>query len=333
MKFCIKYLLIILITLFYSCSPELVKKEEVQIEPPLASQLINWSAMNAQGWKNMSFPTWFSKDLIDSNNIQTIVIGFKNFNFTDSIANITDTMPYKTFEINFDKKGIVTEVIMAEFIDGIQLAQHFFSYKSTIDSLGYSTPSVSSNVRYRQKSVISFLNTIQELQQYQRLVLQESDKKLLKYLDKSSRKEIYHYFILDSANWNVSYIDYNFNPDGNDMFYYGSPKEYTSSFSLVNLVEKSMKQSRVYYPSKALKNQQFHTKDFTTGRWFNYDTEGVLLSMKDSLVSASGEFLHSDIGVVKYKNGLPKELNFYTTEDTLSKSPSKRISFKYSIMN
>lgn len=329
MKFRLKYLLIFSVTLLFSCSQEKVEQEEVLVDPPLTHQLINWSVMNAQGWKNMSFPTWFSKDLIDSNDIESILIGFTNFNFTDSIINITDTMPNRTIEINFDQKGSVKKVTMVEFIDGIQLAQHIFSYKSTTDSLGYSTPAVSSNVKYRQKSMMSLLNTIQELQQYQRLVLEEADEKMLKYADKSSKKEIFHYFILDSANWNVSYIDYNFKPEGRHLFYYGSPTNYTSSFTLENLVEKSMKQTREFYPTKVLKRQQFHTKDFTTKRWFNYDSLGVLLSINDSLVSASGEFLHSDMGRIKYKEKLPKEINFYTAEDSLFKAPIKRISFFY----
>lgn len=331
MRLSIKYLLIFSMTLLFSCSQQEEKKVDVLIEPPFTSQLINWSVMNTQGWKNMSFPTWFSKDLIDSNNIKNILIEFTNFNFTDSIVNITDTMPYRTVEINFDKTGSVKKVVMIEYIDGIQLAQHIFSYKLTTDSLGYSTPAVSSNVKYREKSMISFLNTLQELQQYQRLVLEESDSEVLKYVDESSKREIHHYFILDSVNWNVSFIDFHFKPEGKHVFYYGSPTNYISSFSLVNLVEKSMKQNRYYYPSKALKSMEFHTKDFITKRWFSYDSNGFVLSINDSLVSASEEFLHSDIGIVKYQETLPKEINFYSAEDTLRNVPIKRISFGYTI--
>ncbi|PWH84875.1 hypothetical protein [Brumimicrobium oceani] len=331
MKLYAKYLLIFSLALLFSCSEEEVILEKVQVDPPLTSQLVNWSVMNKDGWKNMSFPTWFSKALIDSNNIENIRIGFTNFNFTDSIISITDTMPNRTIEINFDQKGSVIKVTMVEFIDGIQLAQHIFSYQSTTDSLGYSAPAVSSNVKYRQKSMASFLNTIQELQQYQRLVLEESDEKLLKFVDKSSKKGINHYFILDSANWNVSYIDFQFKPEGKHVFYYGSPKDYTSSFSLENLVEKSKKETREYYPSKVLKRQEFHTNDFITKRWFNYDLDGVLTGFNDSLISASDEFLHSDIGIIKYQENLPKEINFYSAEDTLRKTPIKRIGFEYSI--
>jgi len=196
--------------------------------------------------------------------------------------------------------------------------------------LGYSTPAVSSNVKYREKSMISFLNTLQELQQYQRLVLEESTESLLTFVDKSSKNEIYHYFILDTANWNVSYIDHQFHPNGKHIFYFGSPKNYTSSFSVVNLVEKSRKQKRIYYPSKVLKSQHFYTKDFITKRWFDYDSSGVLIGINDSLVSASDEFLHSEIAIIKYKeNQLPKEINFYNVEDTLKSTPIKRINFKY----
>lgn len=331
MKICLIVMLIFSVASLSSCTEEKVVEKVDYFEPPFTSQLINWSAMNNSGWKNMSFPSWFSKALIDSNNIKQIKIGFTNFNFTDSIVSFTDTMPHKIVDIIFDDKGSVKKVTMSEFIDGIQLAQHIFSYNVSADSLGYSTPAVSSNVKYREKGVLSLLNTMQELQQYQRLVLQASENKLLTYVDKSIKNEVYHYFILDSTNWNVSYIDHEFKSDGKNIFYYGSPTNYTSSFTLRNLVEKSMKQKRFYYPSKVLKSQHFYTKDFITKRWYNYNENGLLTGVNDSLVTAGNEFLHNELGVVKYDNNLAKEINFYSAEDTLKKVPVKRVSFTYTI--
>lgn len=338
MKFHLAYLLLLPFIFLISCSEQEKSKEAERIEPPFKKQLVNWSVMNTQGWKDMSFPTWFSKELIDSNDIKSVFIGFTNFNFTDSIVNITDTMPHRTVEINFDKKGSVEKITISDFISGIQLAQHIFSYKSTTDSLGYSPPAISSNVKYREKSMLSLLNTLQELQQYQRLVLQEAKSDLISYVDKSSNKEIMHHFILDSANWNVSYIDQHFNQiakgsQGDNVFYYGSPTNYRSSFTVKNLVEKSMKQTRDYFPSKALKNQYFHNKDFITKRNYKYDIEGLLVGLEDSLVTSSNEFLHSEFAVIRYNESLPKTISFFNAEDSLMKTPVKRISLEYLITN
>ncbi|WP_107040221.1 hypothetical protein [Brumimicrobium mesophilum] len=332
MKFRSICLLLISCAFIVSCSDqEQVKIVNDKIEPPFKKQILDWSVMNAQGWKNMSFPTWFSKELIDSNNIESVFIGFTNFNFTDSILNMTDTLPHRTVEIQFGKFGSVDKVELSDYINGILLAQHIFSYKFTTDSLGYSTPAISSNVKYREKSMISLLTTLQELQQYHRLVLQESNSDLITYIDKSNKNGIAHYFILDSANWNVSYIDQNLKSEKNNIFYFGSPTNYSSSFSVKNLVEKTMKQTREYYVSNALKNQYFYSKDFITKRSYHYDNEGMLIEMNDSLVTSSNEFLHAEYAKIHYNNSLPKSITFFNEEDSLMKTPIKRIGFDYSI--
>lgn len=333
MKFRLVYLLLLSFTFLFSCSEQEEVKVVENIEPPFKKQLVNWSVLNSQGWKNMSFPNWFSKELIDSNDIESVFIGFTNFNFTDSIINITDTMPHRTVEINFKKDGSVEKIELSDFINGIQLAQHIFSYQSTTDSLGYSAPAISSNLKYREKSMISLFTTLQELQQYHRLVLEKADSDLISYLDKSSKREVTHYFILDSTNWNVSYIDYHFKSQGKNIFYYGSPTQYNSSFTVKNLVEKSMLQTRVYSPSNVLKSQHFHNKDFITKRSYSYDNEGLMVEMTDSLVTSGGEFLHSEVAVIQYKETLPKTIRFFSAEDTLRNVPIKRISFEYIIGN
>lgn len=329
MKLRLKNLLFVPFIFLISCTEQEISEEVDIIEPPLKKQLVDWSVMNADGWKNMSFPTWFSKELIDSNAINSVFIGFTNFNFTDSLVNITDTLPHRTVEINFDKEGSVEDITLVDFINGIQLAQHIFSYKSSTDSLGYSPSVVSSNVKYREKSMLSLLNTLQELQQYQRLIFKESNDDLISYVDKSSKKEVIHYFILDSANWNVSYIDQHFKSQGNNIFYYGSPANYQSSFTVKNLVEKSMKQTRSYFPSNAVKSQYFHNKDFITKRSYIYDDLGLLIGLNDSLVTSSNEYLHSEFAVIDYLEELPKKISFFNVEDTLMKTPIKRISFTY----
>ena len=331
MKKHITYQLIALLFILVACKNE--EKTDVPKEhiPPLHEQLVNWSVMNKSGWKDMSFPVWFSPAFIDSLDVEHIEIEFTNFNFTDSILNVSDTLPYRRIFIDFNPNGEVKKVVMKEMVAGIKIAEYIFSYKAPLDAMGYSPPAVSSNVKYRDKSIISFFSTIQELQQYQRLVLVEADSSYLSYLDKSSTTEIHHYFILDSAYWNVSFIDQEYAPQGKNIFYYGSPRDYTTSFSLINLVEKSLKEERSFYPTKTLKSQSFYANEFVTKRNFNYNSIGLCIGFDDSLMTTSADFLHLEKGIIEYKNNLPRTISFYNEEDSLMSTPVNRVKLTYLI--
>ncbi|HLV43000.1 MAG TPA: hypothetical protein VKY37_12025 [Brumimicrobium sp.] len=329
MKKQIIYQFIAIIFLLIGCQ----NQEEIEIpeekNPPFQAQLVNWSVMNKSGWKNMSFPVWFNPYFIDSLSVEHIEIEFTNFNYTDSIMNVSDTMPYRKVFIDFKSKGEVKKVVRKEMNAGVKIAEYIFSYKTPLDAMGYSPPAVSSNVKYREKSIISLFSTFQELQQYQRMVLIETDSTHISYLDKSSLEEVHHYFILDSAYWNVSFIDQEYTPQGKNIFYYGSPIDYTSSFTLINLVEKSLKEERVFYPTGAFRSQSFYENEFITKRYFDYDSLGLCLGFVDSLITTSGDFLHLEKGIIEYKNDLPKSLSFFNEEDSLMITPVKRMKLNY----
>ncbi|HLW29945.1 MAG TPA: hypothetical protein VKX29_03745 [Brumimicrobium sp.] len=325
----ITYNIIVLLFLFSACQNKDAEEVIVTENPPHLKQLVNWSTMNKRGWSNMSFPIWFSRDHIDSLDIERIELDFTNFNFTDSSLSVSDTLPYRKIFIDFRSNGEVKKVVIHEMSAGIKIAEFIFSYKAPLDSFGYSSPAISSNVKYRTKSMLSLFSTFQELQQYKRLVLIDSDTNFLSYLDKSSLEETHHYFILDSAYWNVSFIDKEYTPEGKNVFYYGSPSEYISSFALVNLVEKTMKEERSFYPTKILKSQSFYANEFITKRFYTYDSIGKCIGFNDSLVTTSNDFLHLEKGVIEYKNNYPKSLHYYNEEDTLMISPIKRIKLNY----
>lgn len=309
------------------------KSEETEIKtkriPPNYPQLVNWSEMNEKGWENMSFPIWFSRDQIDSLAIEKIGLEFINYNLTDTTLQITDTLPYQLIAVNFKDNGTVKDVIIKEFSTGIEIAKNSFNYKTTTDKYGYASPNISSDIKYGGKNILSFVNTLQELQQFQRLVLKEKDSTLLEYLDKSSSKKNHHYFILDSTNWNVSYIDQHFNAHENNVFYFGSPKHFIASFSLKNLVEKTKKEERSFYSSGTLKDQYFHNDGFITKRHYKYDTLGLCTGFLDSLVTKSDEFLHVEKGIIRYNHNIPKSVGIYNEEDTLMIDPIRRIQFTY----
>jgi len=329
----IVYFYFTFLLLFTACQ----HKEEVIIveekTPSYFPQLVNWSVMNKNGWQNMSFPNWFFPEMIDSLQIERIEIDFTNFKFTDTIITVSDTLPYQKVGIDFKKNGNVREVVVKEMIAGIEIAEFTFNYKADLDTFGYSPPTVSSTTKYRKKNMFSLLNTVKEFQHYQRLVLVASDSNTLDYLDKSSIEEVLHHFILDTNNWNVSFLDKRYAPEGKNIFYYGTPQDYIASFSLMNLVEKSMQEERKYYDFRTLKSQYFYTNEFVTKRNFNYDSIGFCIGMSDSLTTLSNEFLHLEKGVVTYKGNFPQSLHFYNEEDTLMEHPTKRIKFTYKQRN
>src|SRR5690554_7605805 len=79
--------------------------------------------MNRSGWKNMSFPVWFSPKLIDSLGIDRVVLEFTNFNFTDTSLTVSDTLPYQKILIDFRPKGEVQKVVMKEMSSGVEIGE------------------------------------------------------------------------------------------------------------------------------------------------------------------------------------------------------------------
>ncbi len=322
------YFVLMFSLLLFSCKTE--KKETiVESLPAQLSQLVNWSSLNEKGWDNISFPDWFVPKWIDSFNIEKIKLEFTSFNFTDTNLQVTDTLPYQLITIDFKKNGTTNKMIIQEYSSGIEIAKNIFTYNTPPDAYGYSSPNVSSNIKYGEKNMLSFINTMQELQQYQRLELEEKDSTLLKYIDKNSSKRVHHYFILDSANWNVSYIDEHFDPQGKDVFYFGSPQDFVASFTLKNLVEKTKKEEQYFYSTGTLKSQYFHYDGFITKRHYKYDSLGLCVGFLDSLVTKGGEFLHLEKGKIKYKSKKPQSVGIFNSEDSLMVDPIRRVRFSY----
>jgi hypothetical protein len=316
----------------FSCT----NKEEVdETKKPaivVKEQLINWRVFNKKGFNNMSFPVWFSPALIDSNNIESLTLSYSNFNFTDSSLNVADTLPNRKMEIQFDRKGYVSNVKLDEFLTGIHLGYHSFTYPHSTDSLGYCAPVISSQMNFGKKGVFSMFSTIKELQQFNRLVQVSRDSSVITYEDKNNQDIKHHYFIIDSSKWDVSFIDNRYDPVGKDIFYYGDPAHYKAAFKLQNLVEKT-KLEKVFINSIGLlKQQNFYKNDFVTKRYYEYSQNGYCVGYSDSLMTDSYDFIHTEQAVVHYLNNIPNKIEFYNAEDTLKMHPIRRIKISYKKM-
>lgn len=309
---------------------ERTDEEVITTVPPISENtLVNWSFMNDSGWKNLSFPLWFNSEEIDSLDISTIEMSFSSFQTTDTIIVSTDTLPYQVLQFNFAKNGNLKEMIWKEFDTGINIEENRISYTKEPDDFGYSLPNITTTSSYRKDNQIAWVDLLQDLQQYKRLELVESDSSFLKYIDRNDVHKEEHYFILNKAYWNVTYIDQNIQSTNKKLFYYGSPINYISAFSVENLVEKTKHEGKTYFENKVLKNQSFYTQDFITKRSYDYDSTGLCVGFNDSLTTNDQQFIHLTNAVINYNELKPKEIVFYNEEDDLQEHPIRHIRFKY----
>lgn len=329
MKAIIHFVLFTAFLLLSSCQNKSKIDPEESSFPKEKKQLVNWEKMNDFEWKNQSFPLWFDAYLIDSLEIKKIQLDFLSYTVSDTLIEFSDTLPYRKKNIVFKENGEVKEIVNTEYNAAIKISETKFTYPSKKDEVGYSLPIVNNTINFGEGRLRNQLNSIEDLQQFQRLLFRERKDEFLHFIDENDENRTAHYFIIDSTKWNVSYLDLQFKPEGKDVFYYGSPMHYTSAFSLANMVEKSMKIEQERYPNDVIKSQVFYIKDFKTIRNFNYDEKGNCTGFTDSLKTIADIFLHLEIGIINYENDLPIHVSFYNEEDINFLSPIKKIRFSY----
>lgn len=329
-----KYILILfLFVSITSCGDTSLKKDSTEPPPVYAEQLFDLRLMLEKGWKNISFPMWISPEKVDSLNIDRFTITFVNYNVSDSLINVSDTLPYKTITVSFGKKGKIENVTMADFNIGRKIAEHIFTYPKSIDSNGYSLPYVAlkSDIKNNKNPLSPIISTLQDLLEYQRLVFKESTEDYLIYKNEVSLDDVNHYFITDSSKWNISFLDKEIKPSSEDIIYFGAPNNYISAFSIQNMVEKTMIESFDLYSNNVLKSQNLYEDGFVTQRWFNYDKNGLCTGFIDSLCTSSDDFIHASIGKIGYQDGLLKSITFFNEKDLEFDQPTKVIRFTYDI--
>ena len=322
------FLFILLIAISFSCQKGAEKNNGTEILPIKTQQFVNWETMNEFNKENMSFPNWFNETVIKEKNIQQIALTFTNYNTTDSVTIDTDTLPYKIQYYNFNPMGEITSVEIHQYISGVKISEDDFIYNQVIDSFGYSFPIIKSKIQFGKKKLRDETN-LDESHPYSILKKIEHTDEYIEYIDEYAKNKATHIFILDSSNWNVSYIDLKFRPQRNELFYYGAPQSYSTSFSVRNLVEKSIKTKQLFYSNEVLKSQWFFDKYFVTKRHYTYDSDGLCVGFSDSLKTIDEEFIHLEIGEIQYEKDLPKQLSYFNEEDNSFTNPLKTIVFHY----
>lgn len=319
----------LIIPFLFACRPQKKSKRVQSNFPPFQLQLANWGRFNDYDWNNMSFPMWFSPKMIDSLGLSTLKLVYTNYVSADSLSNESDTLPVKIIDFSFRKNGDIRRAVIHNFNDGLNIVEQTITYPNKLDSFGFSPPSMASVRKYDDHRTLPIFATVQSLRQFQRLVLSERDSSFISYIDENSKEKTLHIFILDSTNWDVSFIDNHFQTTTNKVFYYGAPITFHVAFTLKNMVEKTVLESQSFYPTNTLKCQTFYREGFLTKRDFTYDSLGMCTGYTDSLQTGLGKFLRVEYAKIEYRNNQePVALRIYENSDSSSLIRSIKFDYK-----
>ncbi len=315
------------------CTQERSKKKVEVSEPPIASQLVNWSSFNDVGFHNISFPTWFNSALIKADSISHLKLSVYRFQENQNTKMPKDTFPDEIWTFTFNTEGTVKEIVMEEYSEAILIANHQFDYKKSPDSLGYSSPNISTKYLFKenQNSIQGIFDQVEDLKVFDRLILDNMDSLSITYKNALSTLSEKHIYIMDSSSWNVHFIDKQFKANGKYIYYYGQPNDYVESFKLDNLVDKTIKQRRSYYDNGVIKLQEHHDGGFYKSRKFIYNGDGICTMFEDSIFSTGKEYVNGERSIIEFqKKSLPKWIHVYAMEDTLREIQKRKYGFSYS---
>lgn len=133
-----------------ACTPEPSNKKVEVSEPPIASELVNWSSFNDAGFHNISFPTWFNSDIVKADSIVQLNLAIYRFQENQNTRMPKDTFPDEIWKFNFNSEGWVKQVTLEEYSQAILIAEHVFDYKRSPDSLVHSSPTVSTKYLFKE---------------------------------------------------------------------------------------------------------------------------------------------------------------------------------------
>jgi hypothetical protein len=317
-----------LVILFLGCSEEqTTESKKTTKTPPVNKGILDWAFFTSEGLQNISFPNWINDSVVANKNIQKIHISIHELGFHED-STFQDTIPSTLYEVSFSK-GQLNTIYIKEYVEEIEIEEQWFRYRHEKDSFGYSLPDVTNNVIYEENDFLPIFSTLQNAQHYRRLKLHERDSSTIQYINTLNSDKEKHIFIIDSANWNVHFLDQSFEHPEKHRFYYGVPSKYLESYKIKNMVEKELLSSNKYFENDCVYQHSTFNNEFEYRRTFIYDTSGIVTDFIDSLVVEPEDFIERKVSKISYKEGLPLKISTYKDQDSLFRNPIKEIRFKY----
>lgn len=236
----------------------------------------------------LSFPLWFNDSLISVRQIIRIVVS--EVSAVEDEENSEELRRQRIY--SFDEFGLIKNVELIDYYDGMEIDRRIFSYKNKPDEYGFS------NVKTELKETID--------EDQHTFSKKEYAPTYLAYTNLVSRTNLY--FLPRKKNWGVLSVDTILKASADDVIAYGSPKNPQKLFQIKNKVEEINSLSFQRDPkTNCLISIQNDQEPFSTKRTFVYGEWG-LTRFVDSTFSGSG-YLSRQVYSFNYQsNGLPDKL-------------------------
>ncbi len=281
-----------ILTLLFSCS-EIKKKKSKEKEIVHQEFIFNMIHFSTEDEKNMSFPNWFNENLIQQKNIQSIS---RKIYPSSQNNNPEELTPKETRDYFFDTDGSLTTVHLQQFYEYITIADIHFSYKTLKDEYGFSP------VRLKFDKNESNEEALEQFFIYDKT---EYQKNYLVYQEIKTGD--YRFYMLKKEYWGTLSVDSIFNPNPQDLIFFGKPTAPRKSYYVENKVNESdiilYHYAKDGYPEE-IKTEKF---PFQYKRSFIYNEEGKCSGFIDSTFS-NNEFLTRRNSSFIFKDDLPIEV-------------------------
>ena len=262
---------------------------------------------------NLSFPIWFNAQLIVESEIEKIVL--ENITINSDNDGTIENLNYD-FHYTFNSKGVVKNIVYHEYYMNKEIFNVIFSYHQNIDSLGYSLPKYSTS--FKENHFLDKFNILE---------FDKQNNQLLQYVNRGASSNNTHYFILNKENQNTLFID-NLETDENDVFYFGTPINYSKAFELVDLVNEKKIEEVTFEKNKRVAMSIFNQLGLTLKRTHLYSNIGQWTGYVDStfLDQNMVEVRHN---IITYDScGLPVALSTFSNNQA---QLIKKIKFSYQL--
>jgi hypothetical protein len=283
------------------------EEQSIQFVPTLLSFQSCFTAQENE----VSFPSWFNDSIIRERKIARI---HREYVVPDTDSGEVYTRMLKIYD--FDKKGILKQLTVQEFYEGVLINESKFAYSSAKDKYGFAEVK-------RLKSEIHYPDHF-------RIYAKTYYQNYLRYTGEDSNEKMF--FVPNNKLWKVLAIDTLFSPGEKDVVVFGTPNLPHRAFKIRNKVEESDVVEYTYSNGgQVIREMSLDKYPFITKRTFRYEKDNRCGGFVDSLYSGD-HFLHALECTISYESiVLPVtiEHKFITTEGAATVREREILKYEY----
>lgn len=230
---------ILMLPIINSCNQSEKKVHSERLTTPKSGKnLFTTSYLLDQSFEELSFPNWFNREVVKSNEITEIQIHEVNPNRV--IDGLDSLLLNDAYSFKFSEEGWVKAFIHRDYHDAILLTEEHFDYNKSPNKLGFSKPIVKwSKKNKKYETIHGLVGVLEVLSKYNKYSKTHEDSSLVIFQNELHPNREQEVYILDSSKWNVVAVDQIIKDFGLDYIHYGIPSKPIQSYRLENMVEKT----------------------------------------------------------------------------------------------